>query len=436
MKVQQPLNLDERRALIADISKNPAKFGRELGFTKLRDGLHDHWIYDMVWTMLETDQTLQAHRGSYKTTCLIVALTLICVIFPNDFTKLIRKTGGDTTSTIQSVQKCLAKDCVQYLALALWGEEVYCTRFNTSQLTTNLYRGSPAEPQIQGFGLQESITGKHATRIFTDDIINTDDRSSRADREKTKLVYAELRNVINPGCHIFNSGTPWHKDDAFTIMPPAEKWDCYATGLLTAEQINLLKHDPAITPTLFAANYELRHITDAGATFTDEQYFSEDEGDEPLMDGNGQIDAAYGGADTTAFTIYKQRGDTTYMFGINWPDSVMNHLGAIADLCKRFRVGTIKCEFNADKGYTARCLNENGMIANTYSETENKHIKITTWGRQLWPAVKWHPETEKEYMRQVLEYQEGVSPDDSPDSYAVCARDVLKRAGGIRATII
>ena len=44
----------------------PAEYGRRLGYTKLTDELHGQWIDWIVWG--QKDMTLQAHRGSYKTT--------------------------------------------------------------------------------------------------------------------------------------------------------------------------------------------------------------------------------------------------------------------------------------------------------------------------------------------------------------------------------
>ena len=86
-----------------------------------------------------------------------------------------------------------------------------------------------------------SITGKHFDRIFTDDIINVQDRISRAERERIKIVYQELQNIRNRGGRIFNTLTPWHKDDASSLMPSPKIFDCYSTGLMTAEQIQQKK---------------------------------------------------------------------------------------------------------------------------------------------------------------------------------------------------
>ena len=84
-------------------------------------------------------------------------------------------------------------------------------------------------------GINGSITGKHFDRIFTDDIVNVQDRTSKAERDRTKIVYQELQNIRNRGGRIFNTGTPWHKEDCFSLMPNIERYDCYSTGLISKE---------------------------------------------------------------------------------------------------------------------------------------------------------------------------------------------------------
>lgn len=76
--------------LVKSLKENPVKYARLLGFNLLTD-LHNEWIKDMVWQQ-EDDETLLAHRGSYKTTCVSFALALIIVLKPNKTTIFIRKT--------------------------------------------------------------------------------------------------------------------------------------------------------------------------------------------------------------------------------------------------------------------------------------------------------------------------------------------------------
>ena len=70
-----------REKAIEFLKKNPVKYAKLLGFNKLGD-LHNEWIIEMVRG--KEDYTLMAHRASYKTTCVSVALALIMLLLPNN----------------------------------------------------------------------------------------------------------------------------------------------------------------------------------------------------------------------------------------------------------------------------------------------------------------------------------------------------------------
>ena len=55
-----------RKDAIIMLRDKPVIMGHAVGFTKL-DDMHNKWIVEMVRGT--EDDTLQAHRGSYKTTC-------------------------------------------------------------------------------------------------------------------------------------------------------------------------------------------------------------------------------------------------------------------------------------------------------------------------------------------------------------------------------
>ena len=75
-----------REQAVKFLLEHPAKFGAMIGFDKLTD-LHNKWIIEMVRG--DGDKTLQAHRGSYKTTCVSLALAIIIILLPNAISKVI-----------------------------------------------------------------------------------------------------------------------------------------------------------------------------------------------------------------------------------------------------------------------------------------------------------------------------------------------------------
>ena len=423
-----------RNEAVRFLVTQPYKFAHLIGFTKLGP-MHNEWMKKMLTGT--GDMTLQGHRGSYKTTCLSVVLSLIQILLPNKRTLFARKTDEDVKEIINQVRKILTAPQTVYLAGQIYGVTEKLTTDNATEISTNLTTDARGTSQLVGMGIGGSITGKHFDFIFTDDIVNLKDRKSKAERERTKLVYQELLNIRNPGGRIINTGTPWHPEDAFCLMPEAEKWDCYRTGMLSKEQIEELRMKMA--PSLFSANYELQHIAAEDALFkTPPKFISKQSAmealkrddakpEELLRDGIAHIDAAYGGEDYTAFTCGARKGNKIYLYGRIWH----KHVDQLVDICiaetKRLMCGTIWCEKNADKGYLANEIAGKGYPAQPYTEKENKYVKISTFLRKWWNDIEWLEGTDPEYLRQIQGYTEDAEHDDAPDS-ASCVCRILDAA--------
>lgn len=408
-----------REAAIAILLNEPVKIGYAVGFDKLT-ALHNRWIIEMIRGT--QDKTLQAHRGSYKTTCVSIALACIFVLLPNKKTLFLRKTDADVKEVIRQVRNILLSPTMQEAARLIHGKDMVLITQTASELSSNLPGDSKGTSQIVAMGINGSITGKHFDRIFTDDIVNVQDRTSKAERDRTKIVYQELQNIRNRGGRIFNTGTPWHKEDCFSLMPNIERHDCYSTGLISKEQLQIIRE--AMTASLFAANYELRHIASDDVIFTSPQT-----GADPALAEQGicHIDASYGGEDGTAFTICKKSGGKYYIYGRLWQKHVDDCLPEIIRLRKAFNAGIIYCERNADKGYLAKTLRERGERADTYHEKTNKFVKITSYLKSEWKNVVFVAGTDAEYINQICDYTENAEHDDAPDSAASIVRKLWNK---------
>lgn len=408
-----------REAAIAILLNEPVKIGYAVGFDKLT-ALHNRWIIEMIRGT--QDKTLQAHRGSYKTTCVSIALACIFVLLPNKKTLFLRKTDADVKEVIRQVRNILLSAPMQEAARLIHGKDMVLITQTASELSSNLPGDSKGTSQIVAMGINGSITGKHFDRIFTDDIVNVQDRTSKAERDRTKIVYQELQNIRNRGGRIFNTGTPWHKEDCFSLMPNIERHDCYSTGLISKEQLQIIRE--AMTASLFAANYELRHIASDDVIFTSPQT-----GADPALAEQGicHIDASYGGEDGTAFTICKKSGGKYYIYGRLWQKHVDDCLPEIIRLRKAFNAGMIYCERNADKGYLAKTLRERGERADTYHEKTNKFVKITSYLKSEWKNVVFVAGTDQEYINQICDYTENAEHDDAPDSAASIVRKLWNK---------
>jgi len=411
-----------KKEILDYLTSYPADLGRILGFSDFTD-LHNEWLKKII--LPEGDFTLQAHRGAYKTTCLSEGIGLRMLFYPHENTIFMRKTGGDVVEVVRQVSKILHSPIIAYLFKRIYGYDIEFVSENSASITLNNYDTTRGAAQLLGIGTVGSLTGKHADCVITDDIVNINDRTSKAERDRIKLVYQELQNIKNRGGVIINTGTPWHKEDAFTLMPNIERYDCYSTGLLSEAQIANLKS--SMTSSLFAANYELRHIASDDVIFTEPQT-----GGDPsfVEQGIGHIDAAYHGEDYTAYTLIRLVNGKYYVYGKLWRKHIDDILDEILEIHHSFMGGKIYCEENGDKGYLAKDLRKRGERVVLYTEHMNKYVKITSYLKFEWQNVIFVKGTDAEYINQICDFNDDAEHDDAPDSLSSMIRVIPNKVRG------
>ena len=415
-----------KETLLNLISKSPVTIGQWEGYTLLQD-LHNEWLREFLFST--EDVSIQAHRGSYKTTVLGIFFALHVLTAPDELLLYARKTDSDVKEVMKTTQNILKSGAFQRLSKELYGVPLLLTKETANEVSTNLQRSIKGAPQILGVGCGSSITGKHADVVVTDDIVNLKDRVSRAEREHTKAFYMELQNVKNRGGRFINCGTPWHKEDAFLLMPNLQKFDCYSTGLIDRDTLRDIEQ--SMTPSLFAANYKLLHLADEDALFKEPNYVKDYT---RIYDGVAHIDAAYGGSDYTAYTVMKKHEDGTITaYGKLYSKHVSECLTDIGALQERYKAGTIYNEDNGDKGFLNRELQSVGLIGKKYHESQNKYVKISSFLKKNWNKIYWLEDTDPEYLNQILDYTEHAQHDDAPDSAASLLRALERRATFHRA---
>ena len=404
-----------RQQAIDFLRDKPVKYAHLLGFNKLVD-IHNEWIREML--LGKEDYTLEAHRGSYKTTCVSIAIALYMILLPTRRILFMRKTDDDVKEVINQVRKILESPHTQVFVQAIYGISLKLMVSNATELSTNLVTDAKGSSQLVAISAGSNLTGRHFDIIFDDDIINVKDRISRAEREKTKIIYQELRNVLNRGGKMVNTLTTWHKDDASTLMADPHIYTWKDTGLISEEEIKEIRD--SMSPSLFSANYELRHIASEDVIFQDAVTGSDD-----ALVNNAtfcHIDASYGGEDFTAFTIVRKKDGKYYVLGKLWGKAVDEVTDEIIALRQKYLVGKIACETNGDKGYLAKALREKGERVLTYHEDTNKYIKIVTHLKADWKNVVFVQGTDQAYIDQILDYNEYAEHDDAPDSLACMIR--------------
>lgn len=402
------------------IYNHPERIGIAAGFKDLKP-IHGEWIREMVFG--DGDYTLLAHRGGYKSSCLAVAIGLLMVFQPTDNIIFLRKADNDVVEMINMVKKVLSLQIMSDICFLAHGVPLEVLKSAQDNISTNIWKSPMGAPQLLGIGLKSSITGKHAPIVITDDICNVNDRASRAEREKTKLQYQELQNIRNPGGRIINLGTRWHKDDVFTLMDNIHVYDYKTTGILSDEKLEHLRK--SMTASLFACNYELKIIADDDIIF-----MSPVVGADPatVLNGIMHVDSAFYGEDYTAWSIMTKHDGKYYLYGRMKRKHVEDCYPEIKEDYDRFLCGKLYTEDNADKGFVAKELRKLGMKVATYTETQNKAMKITTFLKKAWPDLSFVEGTDEDYISQICDYNEGADHDDAPDSAACLARLLLNKA--------
>lgn len=408
--------------LLKALREHPELYLQLMGFER-KTPVYGIWMREMMFG--QSDYTLQAFRGSGKTTCLSGSLALKLMLFPNRKVAFFRKTDTDVKEVMAQVQKMLAREESRAISQAIWGVPVRMLVSTQSEITTNLTNDPRGAAQLTGMGINGSVTGKHYDEIFTDDIVNRKDRKSRAEREQTKGFYMELQNIKNRGGRIMNTGTPWHVEDCFSIMPDAHKWDYRSIPeALSTEEADFLRE--RMTPSLWAANYELRHIPSDDVIFTNPKFGAPQS---MVENGECQVDAAYYGEDFTAFTAMAKHDGKFYVYGRMWRKHVDDVTPLIAEEHKRLKLGRLYMETNADKGYAGSRFKSFGVKVVNYHEDMNKHVKIVTHLKAAWPDIVFVEGTDEAYVNQITDYTEDAEHDDAPDSAASLLRRGKFREG-------
>ena len=417
---------------IKHLLKYPHLLGHLCGKTKLTL-LHSYWI-KYIWDT-NTEKSLQAHRGSYKTTAILVIGSIRWLLLhPNDRIGIVRKTYTDAAEVIGAIKQIMQMPAIKELFRTVHG---FFPRFITKRegkLSFNFKKTATPEGSLNAYGLDASLTGKHLDKIICDDFVTLRDRISKAERIKSDAVIREIRtNIIDQGKACSYIGTPWHKYDSWRLLPPAVRFDVRQCGILSEEDIQ--EKRKKTTPALYAANYLLKHIADENTLFVEPKYelwkYSNKNTKYALLD------PAYKGDHTNGLTIFARHEDNKDLIrgiGFTYPGNVEDWYEKIIAICKKYKVKYLDVENNADKGFSARALKGNGFVVKDYHEDMEKHHKISSYLYKYWENILWCTNTEDEYMEQILDYEEGTEPDDCPDSAAALIKrhfDETKAGGNL-----
>lgn len=408
------------------IRDNPHALGWIAGRTKLTK-LHSEWI-KYIWCSGKS-VALMAHRGSYKSTAIVCVGAVWYMLFnPDARIAIVRKTYADAVDATATIAKIMEMPAIRELFKFAQGEYPDFTKKREGAISFTFKKTVTPEGSVTAFGLNSPITGRHFDIIICDDISTLKDRLYRAEREFTKNMWRELcTNIIDRGKPCCYIGTPWAKDGVEEIIPKPKKYSIYDCDLITPEELETIRS--STTPSLYSANYELEFVSSEDALFNDP--VTDDWRTNDIEIVRAHIDSAYGGGDFNALTIAAKRKDgMIQVVGFTYKGSIAECIDDIADKCKLYRVKKIFTEKQSDRGWTAKMLRDKGLIVNEYDENLKKEHKIATYVYEQWPKLLWAPETDDEYLSQIVDWTaESKNHDDAPDSLASLCRQCFSTKG-------
>lgn len=381
-------NFNRARDILFD---RPLLIAHAVGYTDMTE-IHNIWMKQWIRALLTPngEYVHMAHRGSFKSSCEEIVIAIIMVVAPWRSICLFRKTDDAVYRTTAGIKNVLRNEVFKTLARDYCGKELEITREVAAAIDTSLNQVKGAQEHFFAQGLGGNMTGQHYDVLVTDDICTLADRTSKAEREKTKTVYLEMHRLLNDKGSMLHTGTPWHANDVFSIMPPAEKYTWRDTGIISEEKLN---HIRKITPVQeFSINYELKILPDSDAVFGGLGNLNED-----LFPMDGSmlyIDPAFSptGHDYTAlaigtFTSEGRLAAAGFVYRMPW-NRLVNDDGVltvdlensiIGRLIRRFNILEIAVETNSLGEMPRLLLGNYGLPIRSVNHSQiGKHRRIMT----------------------------------------------------------
>jgi len=397
--------------------------------------VHDGWIREFVRAGKAETRVLMAHRGSYKTTSGLVALTLLYMLNPNIRVLIVRKSDTMARKLLSAMEKIFRSDIVRAWMYAAYGVKTLETdKWSSSALRLSINNRITPEPSLAAAGIGTVQTGDHYDYIWSDDIITTDDRYSHANREQTKAYVYETENIVEPdGIRMF-TGTVWHPQDAWTVIMPMVSKEPIIQPIgtvpipeITPEWIERKKQSMPLS--LWAANYELKHVKDVEKEFGDPI-----PGEPPPgLTKYWFIDPAFGGADSTAIWEGCTDGELFYLtWARMFRRSIAEKYDELEQLFWQRDVAKVFYENVGAQKLVGVELERRRIPCEGVPSNTNKFARITAALKPVWQRLRFHPEVLRNNMApaepgedtppnpliELLEYNIDAQHDDSPDACA------------------
>lgn len=406
------------------IRKHPEILGLLAGKDKLTS-LHGDWMTYLLDA--NEERTLQAHRGSFKTTAVIeIGVIWYLMFHPDARIGILCKSYTAAAERVRNISNIMMMPEIYSLLAFAWGEKWKFTVRREGKLELSVKKSKTKEVSVTALGVDSGVTGSHFTLVIGDDVVDLKDRVSEAEREKTKYVLQEYRaNILDPGCYMQHIGTPWHKHDAWEILPNPKRYSILHTGLVDKDREKEIRGKT--TPILFAINYLLTFEREDDMLFQNPRIGKWHETNSQVT---AHVDAAFDGDNYCALTIMGRMPDGKLnAVGFVYEGNIKDWFSELAKKMIQYGAFNVHIEDNADKGYSADIfklndiVKENHIWVDLYHESMKKEVKIATYAAEVWKDIEWAADTMPEYLEQCTDWRPKMEPDDAPDSLASLCRE-------------
>lgn len=414
------------------IRQKPSLLGNYLGYKKINN-LHSKWLIDCYINNKDI-YVLQAHRNAYKTTSIVVVGVIWYLLFnPNKTVLIVRKDFTSASQTMNEIIKNYLSEKIRYLYKKIFDIDFKLTRHTSFTVELSTKTNITKEGSIECAGLHSSLTGRHYDVIICDDIVTIEDRYSKSIREMTKIRFDEFKSIKKQDGFIIVTGTQWHKEDLYshleTLGVRVDKYPYTVTGILGNETIEILKK--TMNQSLFACNYELKHIDTSDKYFNNIIYGQLQLSRWLIHTNYMHIDPAYDGDNYTAITIISlgKNTDKIYINGWVYRKNIYDLIDEIHDIYKKYNIKKAWIETNADKGLIKKEIKKRYNYINIegYFESGNKHIKIITVIKKYLDRLIFMENIQTDYIFQIVEYSDFSQYDDAPDSLASLLQKAIEK---------
>lgn len=257
-----------------------------------------------------------------------------------------------------------------------------------------------------------SMRGRHPRRIIMDDPVTPED-ISESTRKAAKTAYNEAVKLTD---NVLLIGQPVHKFDLFEEVRPIIKKMELPYGSIPELDPDLEAQRLAgVDEASIQASYYLNVTVEGSTPFDKIQYM------ETYPSGGTSvafIDPSDGGNDT-AVSIFKHHMQGMAVVGFTWKRRWDHCLDDMVPLFRKYGVQKVCFETNKHGPQALDALRQVFTqigVAGKHS-TGNKHSRIMAAGAYS-HMIFLSKQSHKNYIDQVIKYEEGSKVDDAPDSLA------------------